>query len=316
MSAPVSPPLPFTLIDIAVCTYRRPELERTLRSLASLAVPEGSAVRIVVADNDTVPSAAGLVDGLRTQIPFPIDYVHCPASNISIARNACLDHSRGELLAFIDDDETATPDWLEKLVTTMGESGADVVLGPVKAIYGTPTPGWMQRADLHSTRPVWVRGEIRTGYTCNVLMRLTSPALSGRRFSLALGKTGGEDTEFFTLATEAGARIEFSPEAWVHEPVTPGRASLAWLARRRYRMGQTHGRLLAEKADGPVRRLAAAGLAGAKMLVCAAASIATAFSPARRYGYGLRAVLHAGVVSGLSGVREIQQYGLAETRTP
>lgn len=309
-------PLPFRLIDIAVCTYRRPELERTLRSLASLSVPEGHAARIVVADNDTIPSAAGLVEGLRSQIPFAIDYVHCPASNISIARNACLEHSRGELLVFIDDDETATPEWLASLVEKMDETDADVVLGPVKAIYGTPTPKWMRRADLHSTRPVWVGGEIRTGYTCNVLMRLTAPALSGRRFSLALGKTGGEDTEFFSLATQAGARIEFAPEAWVHEPVTQNRATLGWLAKRRYRMGQTHGRLLAERADGPMRRLSQVGLAGAKMLFCATASLATAFSPARRYAYGLRAVLHAGVVSGLSGMREIEQYGMPETRTP
>ena len=62
------------------------------------------------------------------------------AANISIARNACLEHSRGELLVFIDDDETATPEWLASLVAKMDESGADVVLGPVKAIYGTPTP--------------------------------------------------------------------------------------------------------------------------------------------------------------------------------
>lgn len=303
--------LPFTLIDIAVCTFRRPALEHTLRSLAAIEVPENCSVRIIVADNDGVSSASGLVDALRSELPFAIDYVHCPAANISIARNACLDHSRGELLAFIDDDEIASPGWLARLTERMSETGADVVLGPVKATYATPAPQWMQRADIHSTRPVWVSGEIKTGYTCNVLMRLTSAALAGRRFSLSLGKTGGEDTEFFTLATQAGARIDFAADAWVFEPVTAGRATFGWLAKRRYRMGQTHGRLIAGRTQG-ARRIAQVGLAGAKFVVCAAASAITVFSPSRSNSYRLRAVLHAGVVSGLAGVREIEQYGMTE----
>lgn len=306
--------LPFYCVDIAVCTFRRPHLEQTLRSLALLDVPDDCSVRIIVADNDTTPSAEALVERLRPEIPFGIDYVHCPASNISIARNACLDQSRGEFLAFIDDDETAAPDWLLRLMEQMNATEADVVLGPVKAQYGGPAPEWMRKADFHSTRPVWVRDEIRTGYTCNVLLRLTASGLSGRRFSLALGKTGGEDTEFFALAKRGGARIAFAPEAWVYEPVIAGRAKLGWLAKRRFRMGQTHGRLLAQQAEGR-GRLAQVGLAAAKALFCAAASVVTMFSPARRYGYGLRAIMHAGVVSGLMGVREIEQYGLPEAST-
>ena len=71
-------------VDIAVCTFRRRELAETLRSLAAITVPDGTAIRIIVADNDLQPSAEGLVDALRSEIPFGIDYVHCPASNISI----------------------------------------------------------------------------------------------------------------------------------------------------------------------------------------------------------------------------------------
>ena len=102
MSAPLS--LPSTRIDIGVCTFRRPELEQTLRSLAGLALPDGVSVRVIVADNDTSPSARPLVDGLRPSLPFDLLYVHCPVANISIARNACLQNSDGDFLAFIDDD--------------------------------------------------------------------------------------------------------------------------------------------------------------------------------------------------------------------
>ena len=70
-----------------------------------LDVPEGVKVRLIVADNDEEPSARASVDRLRETAPFEITYVHCPKSNISIARNACLTSADADFLAFIDDDE-------------------------------------------------------------------------------------------------------------------------------------------------------------------------------------------------------------------
>ena len=70
-------------IDIGVCTYRRPELEQTLKSLAKMTVPGNTEIRIIVADNDDSPSAKGRVDAMRASVPHTIVYVHCPSSNIS-----------------------------------------------------------------------------------------------------------------------------------------------------------------------------------------------------------------------------------------
>src|SRR5690606_33419483 len=124
---------------------------------------EGYRVGIIVADNDEVPSARDLVLRLARELDLPVRYIHCPARNISIARNACLDASRARFVAFIDDDETALEDWLVRLVKAAESSRADAVLGPVRAGYGAEAPRWMRRGDFHSTFPVWVGGEIRTG---------------------------------------------------------------------------------------------------------------------------------------------------------
>ncbi|MDN5926838.1 MAG: glycosyltransferase [Hyphomicrobiales bacterium] len=295
-------------IDVCVCTYRRPGLEDTVRSIGALSLPDGATVRIIVADNDVVPSARDLVYRLASLLPFNISYVHCPASNISLARNACLETATGDLLAFVDDDETVSSDWLIELLRAAAETGADAVLGPVRAIYGEDAPGWMKRGDFHSTLPVWVGGEIQTGYTCNVLLHPSSPKLAGRRFELALGRSGGEDTEYFARLHEAGGTIAFAPAAIVYEPVPADRASFAWLAKRRFRMGQTHGRLLARNGNG-VALAREIGLAGAKTAYCLAATALTVMSATMRSRSLLRAIMHAGVVSGLLGVREIVQYG-------
>lgn len=298
-------------IDIGICTYRRASLDEALLSLAVLEVPPGARLRIIVADNDKTPSARERVDALRPRIAHEIAYVHCPASNISIARNACLDNATGDFLAFIDDDEDASEDWLVELLSTARSTKADAVLGPVRSVYADSAPRWMRVGDFHSTLPVWVDGEIRTGYTCNVLLRLSSPSLAGRRFNLALGHTGGEDTEFFSHMHEAGGKIAFAEKAYVYEPVTENRADLSWLAKRRFRFGQTHGRLLQETSSG-LNRPKQIALATAKAGFCYAAALACIFSAVPRYRYALRGIMHSGVVSGLLGVREIRQYGTAE----
>ncbi|MCV9962770.1 glycosyltransferase [Pararhizobium sp. BT-229] len=301
-------------VDIGVCTYKRPELEQTLRSLAAMAIPEGAEIRIIVADNDETPSAEGRVNALRGSVPHEIVYVHCPSSNISIARNACLDNARGDFLAFIDDDETASEDWIVRLIETAEAAAADVVLGPVKAVYSKDAPRWMRRGDFHSTFPVWVGDRIITGYTCNALLRLAAPSLTGRRFNLELGRSGGEDTEYFTHMHRMGGKIAYAPAAWVEEPVPAKRAAFSWLAKRKFRFGQTHGRLI-EAGSGLVGKTRQLALASAKSGFCALASVAFLFSPVRRNQYFLRASMHAGVVSGLLGVREIEQYGTAEVRS-
>lgn len=296
-------------IDIAVCTFRREAVSETLASLARLTVPQGVQLRVIVADNDVEPSARTRV--AEAQLPMEVAYVHCPAGNISIARNACLDHADADFIAFVDDDETVEPQWLVRLLAEAEKSGADVVLGPVRAIYAADAPRWMRRGDFHSTLPVWVGGEIRTGYTCNVLMRLAAPSIAGRRFDLALGRSGGEDTTFFDGVHAAGGRIAFAGEAWVQEPVPASRARFSWLARRRLRMGQTHGRLLAERHEG-FARLAAAALAAAKCATCLAGAAALVLLPARRNRFVLRGLLHAGAVGGLFGARAIEPYGTVE----
>ncbi|AYD02475.1 glycosyltransferase [Neorhizobium sp. NCHU2750] len=298
-------------IDIGICTFRRPALRDTVDSLFKLKVPDGTAVRIIVADNDAVPSARDLVESLNARSPFPIAYVHCPKSNISIARNACLTSADADFLAFIDDDETATPDWLAALYGKARETGAEAVLGPVRAIYGEDSTTWMRDGDFHSTMPVWVDGRIITGYTCNTLLDLRSPLIAERRFALALGQSGGEDTHYFSQLTESGGRIEFAEQALVVEPVPAGRASFSWLAKRRFRSGQTHGRIVAAKNPG-ARRLPKALIAAVKASYCGAIAAAFTLMPVRRNRYALRGALHVGAVMGMLGVREIRQYGAAE----
>lgn len=300
-----------TAVEVAICTFRRPELSNALMSVTRQNLPEGVDLAILVVDNDREPSAEPMVREAARRSTVPIRYAHCPFGNISVARNGALDRAEAHYLAFLDDDEEADPDWLAHLLEEREKSGASVILGPVVAAYSNDAPGWLKRLDPHSTKPVHVKGQIRTGYSCNVLIDLSDPAFQGLRFDLALGRSGGEDTAFFTRAARNGARFAEASSAVVREKVTDHRATFKWLAKRRFRSGQTHGRLLGDGASAGIR-IAEIGLAALKTAYCLGAAAIALPDKAKRNGAILRGVLHIGTISGLIGTTPITLYGTSE----
>lgn len=284
-------------IDVCICTYRRDSLVRTLASIdAQVGMAEG--VRILVADNDEVPSAKATVDARAGR--WPRLYLHAPARNISIARNALLEASTADFIAWIDDDEIAEPNWLASLLAAIGDH--DAAFGPVRALYPPEAPDWIRSADLHSTRPVMTQRGVVTGYTSNALVR--RDAVGEERFLETLGRSGGEDTEFFSRLFNLGLRFVSAPAAVVEEPTALDRLSFGWLKQRAFRAGQTHARsylISNRRAQGVLE-------ASTKAAVCLGLSLLMAASPAARRRLAVRAALHRGVVARLLGRDDLQLY--------
>ncbi len=297
-------------IDICICTFQRPHIVDTVRSLTRMKVKPEWELRVIVADNDETSSSKDLVESMAKGLPFPLSYIHAPARNISIARNACLDESNGEYLVFIDDDELVVEGWLTALFSKMEETGADAVLGPVHVIYGDDCPEWIRRGNYHARTAVYVGGEITTGYTGNLLLNKTSNAFRNLKFREELGRTGGEDSAFLKAAYKSGAKIKFAPDAIVTEAVPSGRATFSWLAQRRYRQGQTYGMMLHETLDKSfVSLVKIITLALAKAILSFAA--APLYLPWRhRFNFWIfRGIRHLGVVSYLLGRPTLVQHG-------
>ncbi len=294
-------------VDVCVCTFRRPAVARLLASLAKQELGGSFRIRVIVADNDDTPSARETVETAFVAEGLDGVYLHAPARNISVARNACLQAGRAPLVAFIDDDEIARPGWLIGLVTAMDAAKTDVVFGKVNAAYAPDAPRWMPAADLHSTPAPFRNGAIDGGYTCNVLMRRR--AIGALRFDPTFGRSGGEDTTFFAAMRGMGASMSYSADAVVDEPVTKSRSSLAWLTQRAYRSGQTYGLLRLGKGESRAR-LAAVSLA--KVMWCLIVSSLTLWSPARWRKSAVRGWLHMGVLGAVVGGRSIELYGAAD----
>ena len=126
------------------------------------------------------------------------------------------------------------------------------------------------------------------------------------RFDEGLGRSGGEDTDFFTRLHSGGARFASAPAAIVYEDVVPERLSMRWLATRAFRSGQTHARRF---LPGVAARVPALILASAKCLYCVATALTGAGSSTRWRRALVRASLHAGSACRLCGLREGRLYG-------
>lgn len=105
-----APAPPSTSASVVICTRDRPDsLARCLDSLAALVDPPGE---VLVVDN--APSTASSRD-LVARRPG-VRYVVEPRRGLDHARNTGIRASRGEVVAFVDDDVTVHPGWLGALL--------------------------------------------------------------------------------------------------------------------------------------------------------------------------------------------------------
>lgn len=218
-------------------------LGKLLHSLCQQTLDEDMEVHIVVVDNDAAGSACEVVERYAATGEMNVRYEKEPVQNIALARNRALSLCAGDYVAFIDDDEEATSEWLRHLLHTARKVEADTVFGPVVPVYPDNTPKWVRRGRYFE------RARYRTGTLCphgstnNVLVFRKTLVATGVQFDQAYGRTGGEDTNFFYRLGQRGARMVWCDEALVHEAVPEDRMTPTWLIKRAYRGGQMHARL-------------------------------------------------------------------------
>ena len=295
-------------ISICVCTYKRPEITETLESLSKLNSIPDFKTEIIVVDNDAEPTAKMLVEAAALRFNIDVNYLHAPKHNISTARNACLDHAKGNLVAFIDDDEIVSPNWLIELYRTMRDENLQVVFGPVWVIYPDDTPEWIKRLDLHSkllgsSRPV-------TGYTGNALMDIEHKAIRGRRFNPKRGRSGGEDTQFFFECYNDGAELGYTETAEITEKIGLERLSLTWMRKSKFRSGITYGDVTRSN-ESPLKCLWKSISSAMKVLLCLGVSLLTLPHRSTSVRFFMRGFFHAGVLASGFNAKEEAIYSQA-----
>jgi GT2 family glycosyltransferase len=224
-------------IAIAVATFRRPGgLRQLLRSFEELGPPSPgwSVVDTIVVDNDpersatTVATAAGAT------------YVCEAEPGIAAARNRAVTHARdvgAGWIAFVDDDQTVTPEWLLELTAMAEESDADAVIGAVRYHHPASSPAWFRGMKVFEDQLVDGPEFVQYFTTNNLLLRIDPWPVEPPLFDLRFGLTGGSDHHLGARLRRSGRKVVFAPEAFADENVLPSRIGLRQGVRRLLRNG-------------------------------------------------------------------------------
>ncbi|HRH20376.1 MAG TPA: glycosyltransferase family 2 protein [Brevundimonas sp.] len=305
-----------TRVAVLIPTLRRPaQLEAAIRSVMAQTGPLGQPDEMVVSDNDPDGSARATVEAIRCQAPFPIKYVHVPTPGISTARNAALATTEAELIAFLDDDEIASPGWLSALRHSQAQLGAEVVFGPIQG----RAPG-ADEADRAYLERFFGRAGPQTDtlipapFGCGNSLFVRARTLVGPTpFDLSADQSGGEDDALFQVLRQQGVRWGWSAGAWVEEAAPPHRARLSYAMARAFAFGQGPAQTAAREGNWlGVGRWMVIG-AGQFVVFGATAAVQWLIGGAHKADWTDRAVRGLGKMFWMKPF-EPQFYGLAELK--
>ena len=275
--------------SVCIATFRRPG--GLARLLGSLALQQGDVpgFEVLVVDNDAAGSAAATCEPFRDRLR--LRYVVEPAHGIALARNRAVASSDSRFLAFIDDDNEATPGWLASLHRVAEAQEADAVFGPIVFRFVEEPPAWIRQCGFFEYPAIATGAEVPWYWTrtSNAYVRRASLPDREAPFDARLALVGGEDVDLFARMVEGGARLVAAADAGVYEYRDRPRATARWLVRRSFRNGGTVAHVTWRKVEGFPRLVCAARALGAS-----AGSFLQAIG---RLGYSRAAALRHGLKS-------------------
>jgi glycosyltransferase involved in cell wall biosynthesis len=258
-----------------VPSFNRAEsLSGTIESL--LAQDPSLPYEIIVVDNNSSDATRSVVETFGEKARGRLRYVFEGDQGLSVARNAGIAAAKGEIVAFVDDDAVASPNWLENLAATYRTHpdawcvGGKIVLNPSVTLpswFGPASKlllGFLSHLDLGDDT-------IRLEYPCEVWganFSVRREALSRVGFfDAGLGWSGkdrhlaGDESELCLRIHRAGGAIYYCGQAKVTHVIEPARLRKPYFRRRAYWQGRTRAILLPQDPRRPLwRKLASLGI--------------------------------------------------------
>jgi succinoglycan biosynthesis protein ExoM len=244
--------MPNETASIAVClsTRHRPEgLARALESVAAQRLPEPAPplVAIVVNNDPADDRPAGVVAAIRARTGLRVELLVEPRRGVAPPRNRALAAAiaavgEAGLVAFLDDDEEAPPQWLATLLLVKRRFGAEIVTGPVEPRFAAPPPAWIESGGFFARQRHPTGSRRRWAFTNNVLFEARLPSRLDRWFDERFERLS-EDRHFFERLARSGAAIVWADEAAVVEDVPASRLHAGWITARLRTVGRCVGPL-------------------------------------------------------------------------
>jgi glycosyltransferase involved in cell wall biosynthesis len=198
-------------ISVIIPTHNRKLLlKRTLESLAKQTIE--SSFEVIVVDDGSSDGTSELVTRVSKSVNYPLAYLHQEKSGPASARNLGLNHAKGEIIAFTDDDCIPEPQWLKEIAVAFRDPEVWAVSGTV---WSEIPPG------------PFVHSLISHSFTVSATDHFMTSNFSVRReiakkiglFDTRFKDPWFEDYDFAYRIRARGGKIATVPEARIHHPV-------------------------------------------------------------------------------------------------
>jgi glycosyltransferase involved in cell wall biosynthesis len=224
-----------------VSTYSKDKLQQVLECIASLrkqSLPPDEILLVL----DPVPEVLG---HFKENVDNDVRIVESDGFGLSRARNIGVKNADSDIVAFIDDDAVADPDWLKNIVQNYSDSSVVGVGGSIQPLWSNNEPDWFPE-ELS-----WVigctykgfpesKGVIRNPIGCNMSFRKSALEKVGY-FRADLGRFGkfllsGEESDVSLRIKKKipDSKIINEPSAIVFHRIGQERVNLKYVITRSF----------------------------------------------------------------------------------
>jgi glycosyltransferase involved in cell wall biosynthesis len=234
---------------VALCTHNHADrIARTLEDLRSLRQPEAPWEFLVI-DNGCKDETPQLLARHAWPENWKVRIVREEKLGLSNARNRAIAEARGEFVIFMDDDETADPDWLCAFERLIRAHNPDAFGGRIKVLFEDLRPAWLQDellgflGELNRNDQVCPLADpYASFYGGNFGFRKSVCDTVGG-FDAMLGRkgtdnTGGEEVDFYRRLLTAGFKVWWTPDAIIHHRIQAAKLERSYFLDLHYRMGR------------------------------------------------------------------------------
>jgi glycosyltransferase involved in cell wall biosynthesis len=240
-------------VSVVVCAYTSDRWALTTRAVASVEAQTSPPIEIIVCidHNDELLRKSEEYFGLERpagSIPIMV-LANKYDGRLGSARNTGVEFASGDVVAFIDDDAAAEPDWLERLIPPYDGEGVGAVGGEAVPEFELDWPRW------YPHQFAWVFGCSYEGLpkTLGPVKHLIGASMSARR--AVLQELGGfqsdnhDDMDISHRIAHAGYKVLYEPRAIVHHWVPVPRTTWRYFWRRCFYVNQSKVQAFANMED-------------------------------------------------------------------
>ncbi|WP_455620679.1 glycosyltransferase [Parabacteroides sp.] len=239
-------------LSVVICTYNRGKyLPLVLDSLKKQQYPFSSFEILLVNNNSTDQTDKIIQEYQQANPTLPLTYITEYNQGISYARNRGVTESTGDIIVFIDDDETVESNFLQNVddfFTRYPDAG--ISAGPVIPVYESQKPQWLSHYTMRLVTGAYQKGnQIKllppkdypgTGHACF----RKALFLKYGAFDTSLGRKGNslmgaEDKDFFLRLMHGGEKCYYLPSAKIYHHIPDNKLTNEHFKKLTYALGRS-----------------------------------------------------------------------------